>query len=159
MKRIYIFLCLLLICQIGTSEERRFFRDFGRIFWWNYPPEPINFQDKTLEISNAELAGRADIEDLLRHRAEYTGKVVKLDFFRADFVSRTTDSYYMVARDDNNQLQIRLLLPDDPDAIDWAIDIDKADASYSVYTYIGKSYYYAVGTRRRKRGDGYSYHW
>lgn len=118
----------------------------------------INVAEKTANASKAELAATADLPTFLTHLPEYVGKVVKVQFNRADFVTSGSHAI-LVIHDLDDALQTTLHLQNSVDAREWAIDIDKEDGAGEIYVFVDTDELYATGTRRRKTNTGYDYKW
>lgn len=117
-----------------------------------------SIEDLYAKACLAELeSGKVDLEDLKRDRSDYTGKVIKLDFYASNFSSSSTSRIYIY--DSNYNFTQYIDLPDDEDAIDWAIDCDKSGSGDSIYVYVESSRLLALGTRKKKQGSAMSYSW
>ncbi len=119
----------------------------------------ISNDDSIAKASVAEFAGNVGVEDLLLHRDEYVGKVVRLKFSRGDLFSGRSAPDTMTVWDSGGDVTVRMQLPDDIDAREWGLDCDKGDTGGSVYVFVEKAQAYAQGTRRRKTEEGYTYSW
>lgn len=123
-------------------------------------PSSNSTTDVYAEASFAELVSKTfDMEDLQRKRSALAGKVVKLEFDRAHFYG-SGSSISISVRDQDYRLNQTLYLPDDEDAIDWAVDCDEDGGGDSVYIFVkSRSRIYAVGTRKKKQGEKHTYSW
>ncbi len=108
---------------------------------------------------NAEYEGTATVEELTRDRDKYIGKVVKLICYGGNY--RSTSSRPRLSVYGNNfDFYIYMDLPDNKEARDWAMDCDKKDYSRSdVFVFVEKNNLLALGTKKRKNGDRYTYKW
>ena len=107
----------------------------------------------------AEYEGRVTVEELTRDRDTYVGKVVALVFYGANYSSSSSRCSFSVYGK-NYDFYVYMTLPEEQDAIDWAMDCDKRDSSRGeVFVFVEKNKMLALGTKKRKKDDNYTYKW
>jgi hypothetical protein len=158
----FILLALLGCCCFASAQERR------------SAPSVVSRESLDEMMVNAAVAEldkkTVEVEDLVVGAGLYFGKVVKVKYKGIRFLSRGgMGSSYLYIYGDNISCRLRLFLPNDREALEWAVDEGKrADVVYyddvpgsagSLYVYVGDDTFLAMGRRIRKIKDGMTYSW
>jgi hypothetical protein len=123
------------------------------------------FADFQEEINQASYEGSVGFDNLAVSREQYLGKVIELTFITLTTIGGPTGNSYIYVRDPKsygNQggSSDKLYLLGD-EAMRWKLDVDKKapGSSSTVYALVEKDGLVALGDRKRKTDDGYTYSW
>ena len=130
------------------------------------PPEVL--QNKIKQASSAPYEGDVTFDELAINRNKYVGKVIELSFTILPAVGMPSDgNQYIFVRDprsSSGQQQgsssDRLYLCGE-DALKWRQEVGRKayGIASTVCALVEKDGLIAVGSRKRKTGDGYTYSW
>jgi hypothetical protein len=128
---------------------------------WVYTLSNEELEKKISEASSAEYKGGVTTDDLLSDRNKYLGKVVELKFYGSSLYTTSGGNPYIFVRSQElGSLNDQLVLCGD-EALKWGIGVAKKGygVSCTVYALVEKKGLIALGSRKRKVGDGYTYSW
>lgn len=120
-------------------------------------------QKKTEQAASAPYAGDITFDELVLHRDQYIGKVIELDFTTVSVIGGATP--YIYVRDPRSSSgqsgsSDKLYLCGES-ALKWRLAIDRKPPGTvsTICTLVEKDGLIAVGSRKSKNADGYTYSW
>ncbi len=128
---------------------------------WVYTLSNEELEKKISEASSAEYKGGVTTDDLFSDRDKYLGKVVELKFYGSSlFGTNRGNPYIFVRSQELGSANDQLVLCGD-EALKWGKEVAKKGygSSCTVYALVEKKGLIALGSRKRKVGDGYTYSW
>jgi TPR repeat protein len=124
---------------------------------------PEEFQKKIELAASAPYAGDITFDELVLKRDQYIGKVIELNFTAVSAVGGSVP--YIYIRDPRSYgsqggASDRLYLYGEP-ALKWRLEVERKapGATSTVCALVEKEELIALGSRKRKLDDGYTYSW
>ncbi|MDD3276767.1 MAG: hypothetical protein PHP93_06940 [Kiritimatiellales bacterium] len=131
---------------------------------------PANdIKSRIAQASGAEYKGKVTLEDLRLKRSDYIGCIVMVRFDGVSLSPSMAKNPFLHVYGDGNRdggrgrgaFGERILYDEkNSDATKWAVDCARrGSGSFSVYVLVDDRDLTALGERRKKDGNGYSYNW
>ena len=119
-------------------------------------------EEKVADASFAEYKGNVKLEELVRNRAEYVGKVVELKVVSGNFFPSSDHASMFVYDSRNNFSGVhQILIVSGQQALEWAVKQSKRGfgASCKVYALVEDERLIPLGTNQSQADKGYTYSW
>jgi len=120
-------------------------------------------EKKVSSASSAEYAGSIDMDNLVLKRADYVGKVIQIKFMASSINTKIGENPYLhIYKTDNDYVgSFEYLMLCGQKALEWAVGISKQGygATGTVYALVEDKNLVALGVRKSKIDDGYTYSW
>lgn len=123
---------------------------------WEMSKETL--EKKVSNASSAEYKGEAELEDMILHRSEYVGKVVKLRFRSGKFFPEPGMPHIYVRGIHGMGGPSQCLMVSGQEAMEWAVK-KSSGAVREAYALVDDNRLIALGTKQSQADNGYIYSW
>ena len=119
-----------------------------------------SLEEKVADASSAEYKGDVRVEELVRNRAEYEGRVVELRVFTRKFCSTVEPPFIYVYDSRDSSVNQRLIVSGHQ-ALEWAVKQSERGfgASCKVYALVEDKNLILLGVHQIQADNGYTYSW